>query len=312
MSTDHKFISWNLQDVTVGEPLPAPIYLYIDHRFITFRAEADSLDRKAYERLFLKQVKQVFIKETDLGKFEAWRDRQNANDLQPSSDQERAFMKAREDSKRAMLDIFSNQHPNKVVMKGLESSKKLVAEVMKGPFTSRPILKLQALPKDMIDHSVNVSVLSVYLAMHMGISNALSLSHIGAGALFHDIGKLKVRIKDEDTTSDYEEKMKAHPELGFALLGEVEGIAEEVKSIVMQHHEFHDGSGFPGHLKANQIHEWAKIVSLANLFDDLVASSKGDLQARQKAAISQLDQVLCNKFDPLKLDKALKTLKLGL
>ena len=50
----------------------------------------------------------------------------------------------------------------------------------------------------------------------------------------------------------------------------------------------------------------------ANVFDELVSDGKGPLADRQKMAIARLDQELSHKFDPQKLDKALKILKLGL
>ncbi len=68
----HNYISCDLEEILIGETLPATIYLYIDFRFITFRSEGDVVDLPTYERLELKKVRAIFIQETDRDKFTAW------------------------------------------------------------------------------------------------------------------------------------------------------------------------------------------------------------------------------------------------
>lgn len=306
------FVTWDLDDIVVGEPLPATIYLYIDFRFITFRAEGDTLDRNAYDRLQLKKVKQLFVQEKDKAAFEAWKKDRLPEAQEPRTEAEREFAEVRADAHRKMLDIFHSSHPNKIVSQTLSASKKLVSEVMKNPYTTKPLAQLQSFSRGTVDHSVNVSILSVYLAMNMGYSHAVILQHIGAGALLHDIGKAKVPIEDSDSAEVVEEKMKQHPSLGADLLLAQAKVPNEVQMIVAQHHENHDGTGYPKGLRGNQIYDLARIVAIANTFDGLVADGKGQLADRQRAAIVTLDVELSSRFDPQKLDKALKILKLGL
>jgi HD-GYP domain-containing protein (c-di-GMP phosphodiesterase class II) len=85
-----------------------------------------------------------------------------------------------------------------------------------------------------------------------------------------------------------------------------------VKMIVAQHHEAYDGTGFPKKLRGGVIYDLARIVSIANVFDELVADGQGNLVERQRAAVKQLDGTMYKKFDPQKLEKALKILKLGI
>ena len=82
--------------------------------------------------------------------------------------------------------------------------------------------------------------------------------------------------------------------------------------IVAQHHECHDGSGFPKKLRGSAIYDLARIVSIANVFDELVGDGQGTLIERQKVAIRQLDEFLYKKFDPQKLEKTLKILRMGI
>jgi response regulator RpfG family c-di-GMP phosphodiesterase len=64
-------------------------------------------------------------------------------------------------------------------------------------------------------------------------------------------------------------------------------------------------------MRGKEIYDLAKIVAIANTFDELVSSDSGPLADRQKNAIAQLEGPLAHKFDPMKLQKALKVLTLG-
>ncbi len=310
------FISIELQDIVVGEPLPVPVYVYIDFRFITYRSEGDFLDRKSYDRLEFKKIKNLFILKNDHAKFLKWVGafKKEAQSIPPLSKENKDFKTVRDDVHRRTLDIFQSQHPDKIVHQTITASKKMVFEVMKFPFTSKTLSQLQGYSRGTVDHSVNVSVLSVYMAMQMGYTHSLILQHIGMGGLLHDIGKTRVQIHDSDTPEVFEKKMRDHPALGAKLLEGHAKVPKEVKMIIEQHHECHDGSGFPKKLRgagANGIYDLARIVSIANVFDELVGESQGPLVERQKSAILKLDQNLYKKFDPQKLEKAIKILKLG-
>jgi HD-GYP domain-containing protein (c-di-GMP phosphodiesterase class II) len=82
--------------------------------------------------------------------------------------------------------------------------------------------------------------------------------------------------------------------------------------IVAQHHEFHDGTGYPNALHGNQIYDLARIVAIANVFDGLVSEGKGPLAERQRHALEQLDGPLAHQFNPMKLKKIVKILSLGI
>lgn len=307
-----QFISCNLDDLVVGEPLPCTIYLYIDFRFITFRAEGDTLDRIAYDRLQFKKVKTLFIQDSEKKKFEQWLLKRMKEPAQQNLPQAHSFAMAKEDVYRKTLDIFQSNHPDKMVRQALQASKNLVKEVMRYPYAVRSLSQLQGYSRGTVDHSMNVSILATYLAMQMGYTHKLILQHVGVGGLLHDVGKTRILIEEADTPEIIAAKMKAHPELGCAMLESQTGVPKEIKLIVAQHHENYDGTGYPKKLRGGAIYDLARIVSIANVFDELVGEAKGPLADRQKIAVKQLDEVLYRQFDPQKLNKAIKVLKLGI
>src|SRR6185295_1770394 len=119
----------------------------------------------------------------------------------------------------------------------ISASKRLVNEVMAAPLAVKSLSQLQGYSKGTVDHSVNVSVLSVYLALQMGYSHALILQHIGLGALLHDIGKTKVPYQENDSKEEIERKDKEHPGLGLQLIDVQSKVSNEARMIIAQHHE---------------------------------------------------------------------------
>jgi putative nucleotidyltransferase with HDIG domain len=309
--TSKKYCEIPLKEVIKGEPLPGPIYLYLSERYVTFRAAGDVIDRHTYERLELKKVDNLFVLEAHREAFKLWSQSVNAK-LSPALREEMKNLNAiREDAHRKTLDIFQSQHPEKVIAAALNVSKKLVTEVMKFPFAISPLARLQNYSRGIADHSVNVSVLSVYLAMQMGYSSKVILQHVGMGGLLHDVGKTQIDFKDDDDVATRNRKIQAHPEAGVKLLELDRNVPDEVKKIVAQHHECHNGSGFPTKVHGSNVYDLAQIVSIANVFDELVGEGRGTLVERQRAAIQSLDDQ-SQKFDPQKLEKVLKILQLGI
>ncbi|MBI3534328.1 MAG: HD domain-containing protein [Deltaproteobacteria bacterium] len=310
------YVKRELYELCINKPLPVNIYLQISSKFVCYKTKGDLIDAKTFQKLELQKINNIFIHENDLRIFLKWH-LDSLIDVQEEEEEETTkeppeLSNAKIESQRAMLDIFQAQHPDKAIAQAIKTSQKLILEIMKLPFTTKALNLLQTYSKGSVDHSVNVSVLSVYLALQMGYANATVLQTIGTGSLLHDIGKSKVNVFDNDTQEVIDLKLKEHPLLGLNLLQEEKTISSEIKSIVIQHHEAYDGSGYPNHLRGNSIHELTRLISIANYFDNAIAKTQGSLLERQKKSISKLDREYYKLFDPLKLDKVLKILKLGI
>ena len=93
-------------------------------------------------------------------------------------------------------------------------------------------------------------------------------------APMHDIGKIAtpdaVLLKPGKLTPDEWEIMKQHPTVGLSILdGSTRPILKAAAVIAHQHHEKFDGSGYPQGLKGHDIHLYARIVAVADVFDAL-------------------------------------------
>lgn len=93
--------------------------------------------------------------------------------------------------------------------------------------------------------------------------------------LLHDIGKLKmpedILKKPAKLTDEEYEVIKTHPREGFNLLQQ-SPVDEHVKNAALMHHERCDGTGYPLRLTAAQIDPFAKLVSIADVYDAMTSA----------------------------------------
>ncbi|WCE30096.1 HD-GYP domain-containing protein [Vibrio sp. SCSIO 43137] len=130
--------------------------------------------------------------------------------------------------------------------------------------------------EDIYFHSLNVSILAMMIAKSKGLSPQ-AIKEIAFGALFHDIGKIKIPTailrKQTPLTEPEKNYLNLHPKYGLDMAQAINGFPESAKNIIYQHHELLDGSGHPDGLKGEAIDEMAQIVALANAYDNLCHSN---------------------------------------
>ncbi len=121
-------------------------------------------------------------------------------------------------------------------------------------------------------HSVNVTAIATAIARIMDY-DATDLRLLASGALMHDIGKMRIpeAILNKPSRLDDEERacIEQHPVWGFEMLSDSTKSDPLIWSIARQHHETLDGEGYPDKRWGSEIHPWARIVTVADLWDAL-------------------------------------------
>lgn len=124
-----------------------------------------------------------------------------------------------------------------------------------------------------LHHSVNVSVLAGVLAKWLHYSEA-DLKDIMLAGLLHDIGKSQIPLavlnKPGPLTAQEKQIMLQHPVKGYQML-QHRRFPDKVLQGVRQHHEKMDGSGYPDHLTGQDIHPFAKIIAVADIYDAMTS-----------------------------------------
>ncbi|MBP5199658.1 MAG: HD-GYP domain-containing protein [Schwartzia sp.] len=150
-------------------------------------------------------------------------------------------------------------------------------------------------------HSVNVAVLSAVLGSLCNLSGG-DLINLVMGALLHDIGKLVIPqdiLTKPGQLSDQEfDIIQMHPDAGrLKLLDLSMSSAEILATIAGQHHEHIDGRGYPDHLVGDQIHLFARIVAIADVFDALTSARSYKPAYRPHSAFRIMTKCSPGQFD---------------
>jgi putative nucleotidyltransferase with HDIG domain len=157
---------------------------------------------------------------------------------------------------------------------GMDIVESFVDSCFKKPTLVASLSRLKDFDDYTFTHSLNVSVLSISLGKRLGM-NTDELRILGIGALFHDIGKMKVPEhilnKPGKFTDEEFEIMKQHPLLGFELLKNDKLLPESSKKCILEHHERADGSGYPNGLEEKNISKLGKITSIVDVYDAITS-----------------------------------------
>lgn len=120
-------------------------------------------------------------------------------------------------------------------------------------------------------HSINVCLLSIGMAIKMGLSRQ-EIMEVALGAIYHDMGKAwfaDTVVNKKGLTEAERQLMREHPEKMFRFL-QKHNYSVATLYAVWQHHEKANGNGYPTGIKGGKIVKSARIVSCANVYDNLV------------------------------------------
>jgi len=150
-------------------------------------------------------------------------------------------------------------------------------------------------------HSMRVVNYTLELARMLGIGDDEQRKVLEYGALLHDIGKIGIPdaiLRKPDKLSPNEwDIMKTHPVIGYRILHRIKFL-EEVSKIVLHHHEWYDGSGYPEGLRGEDIPLGSRIFSVADAMD-AITSERPYREARSfGAATRHLLKGSGIQFDP--------------
>jgi len=167
----------------------------------------------------------------------------------------------------------------------------------------KKLIDLTTLDFNIYNHSINVGIFSIGLSKKLlSTQPGHNFKEMAAGFFLHDIGKSGIPIhilnKNGPLTYVEWEIMKKHPEKGYKILKKFDEVSNEIEIIILQHHERHDGNGYPIGLKRDQIHIYAKICMIADVFDALTSYRPYKEKYSTFNALKIMKNEMYNNFDP--------------
>jgi len=170
-------------------------------------------------------------------------------------------------------------------------------------------LKVDQKDKYTRGHSDRVASISLLIAKDLGL-DVYQQKTIVAGALLHDIGKIKIDdsiLKKEGSLLDEEYRIiQRHPEHGINVLKGKE-FPWDIKPLILHHHEKVDGTGYPARLHGEDIPFGARVICVADVFDALTSdrvyrkafSTEKALEIMFAESGKTFDPIILNRFGEL-------------
>lgn len=294
-----RFFEIRLQSVVTDVPLGFDLFLLVSGNPILFRKQKDVLTNQRLQSLLAHGGQRFLVLEEQrplyIQSLKAMvNNPETAMEVKSRYIKESAFLHVN--------DLFEKDSVAETV-KGAEM---LVTEMV--DFVSEDVsavANLMQLSKHdyyTYNHCVDVAVYTISLAKQLYGSDREKLIQAGLGGLLHDVGKKKIDtalINKQGKLSQEEwQEIKRHPEYGQAILADVENVPENSKRAVYEHHENHDGTGYPNKKRGDEVCELSKIVAIADVFDALTTERSYHKAISPSEALDMMFGMQPGKFDP--------------
>ena len=292
-------------ELAPGAALPFSLFvrLPVTDRVILYRREGSTIDQEKLERVSQKQLR-FFVQKHDYEKYLEYASQQLLEliRLQP-----RDTAKLRAAANQMLTSAFGQddvKSAREIVSNMGDLVTQVVSEISSEGFVSRQSLflrfaKLAQSGTDFQRHPLHVASFAVMMAMGLGVTDQLSLVEIGLAGLLHDLGLTALpmsvieeahRYKDLGTVS--RALLKLHPQGAIDLLRQ-RGVAISplMETMILQHHEEYNGTGYPNGLAGNNVHMFSQVLHVADDLDDLLVTA---------SSASQLDaqvRILFNRYE---------------
>lgn len=163
------------------------------------------------------------------------------------------------------------------------------------------------------NHSVNVSILAIAIAKSLGYDEGM-INEIGSAGLLHDIGKTltekQIILKPGRLTEEEYGVIKKHPEKGYDILSQMDGINKNTMDIVLQHHVHYDRKGYPKIDPTIELNQYTTLITTADTYDAITTFRPYQRAVTPKEAIDIMLRFDGKYFEKHILTKFVETLGL--
>ncbi|MEH6358614.1 MAG: HD-GYP domain-containing protein [Pseudomonadales bacterium] len=197
-----------------------------------------------------------------------------SNGLKLKTDFEQAklsFESASQSLDRVFESISNGRHTDINVIK--KSVQPLLDGVFKNKDAVAALVRLKEASDYRYNHGISMAVWGAILGRHIGLQRD-ELEKLVVGCAMSDVGMTTLPdelIKQSNTlTTQQREAILDHPIVGSQMINSSGGADIEVLAIIENHHERHDGSGYPRGLEGTTIPLLARIAGLVDTYDAMI------------------------------------------
>lgn len=223
----------------------------------------------------------------------------------PDSAVQKKFYAAYADTVKAVTAAFEQiRHFKEVpIIKIRELAGTSLQELSHTPGVINLLYMLEGMDDRTVRHSLNVAIIAGVLGRWLGFS-AKTLQELILAGLLHDVGKTQIANeiinKDSANLTPNEIKiLRNHTIDGYNLLKRsAYRLSFSVLAGVLQHHEGADGKGYPLQLAGKQIHLFAQIIAVADMYETMTNKASQEKHMTPFQAVDTMVRQTFEKLDP--------------
>lgn len=271
------YVSIRVSTLRGDQKIDFNAYIKVADKMILYLRRGDSFEGERLERLRSKKLKKMYILPDEELKYRNYLqlnidsayDDKSGKDLQTRSE---IIQGAQQSNTEAVMEKPEDAY---AYSETKEAAGKYVDFLLNNTDAVKSILNIDNKDQNIAHHGVSVSTLAVALAKKLGIVDQKQIQLLALGSLLHDMGHLNTTLNlstppDQFTGEDKKIYLK-HPTDGAVRVQDKKHFDPLVVSIILQHEEHIDGTGFPMGLRENKIDPMSVIVGACNALDRLIS-----------------------------------------
>lgn len=201
---------------------------------------------------------------------------------------------------RITEELFQDPSPENI-RKGMKAVSGFVNVLVRDPKAFYHLIRLSSHDPYTYQHSVGVGLNAIALGKRLKLASEADLVDLGIAGLLHDIGKTKVRPEVINKPGPLDkgewDEMRQHSTWGYELLKDNRDVSQRAKLAVLHHHEENSGGGYPHGLTDSQISIFAKIVTIADIFNALTTDRTYSKAKNPFDAFKLIQTAMMHKVD---------------
>ncbi len=274
-----------------------------EDKMVLYCANGETVDDKLRHKIKSKNITNLYINKRDKVHYDLQIEKNLSNILKDPEIKTFVKTKIAYDSIKNIADILFTSPKAKLIKRYRKSIYTTMDYVFDNNEALQKLISMTTFDFSTYNHSVNVGIFSI------GLTNEIfdhiddfNLKEVVSGFFLHDIGKCAISeriLNKKSPLSPAEWKIiQKHPEEGIKILKNNFALSEEAEIIVSQHHERHNGEGYPKGLRENEIHIFAKICQISDVFDGLTSFRPYRKKYSSFSALTLMKKEMYREFDP--------------
>ncbi|MAF90023.1 MAG: HD domain-containing phosphohydrolase [Bdellovibrionota bacterium] len=283
------------------------LFIHLRERYVLYIRQGDSFEGDRLDRLKAKKLRKMYITAESEESYRRYIDTnlQKAYDNNSSSSIEDRAAIVQGDQQANAEAVMEDPGDAKAYSKAKDGAAKYVDFLVNNTDGLKAVLDIENTDKDVGHHGVTVATLAVAMCDKVGITDATQKQMLSLGCILHDMGHLRHPVEFrralEQFSAEELTKYKEHPTLGAEAVKDKKHFDQQIITIVMQHHEALDGSGYPLGLVDKKIDRLSLLCGVANDYDRLVTFEEMDAkEAIKKLMIDKVGRYPLEYLNALK------------